>query len=161
MSNNAVRVLLPALPTAGGAVILPGFGIRKNPLSDLLAQTSRSSRKVDQGYTALSEIHQNEMLREALDLAQQEKPLRQDDRRCPRGAGSLKKREEALAAATFAGILKRTIGPISVCAGSCNSIAVARAWDEARCNPSIAAETDRFESAAEQHFGEEGMHAAG
>ena len=37
--------------------------------------------------------------------------------------------------------------------------AVARAWEEGRCRPTIAAEIDRFEKAAEQRLGEAGIIA--
>lgn len=45
-------------------------------------------------------------------------------------------------------------------AESRNRPAVARAWEEGRRNPAIAAEIDRFEAAARQRLGEEGVTAA-
>jgi hypothetical protein len=41
--------------------------------------------------------------------------------------------------------------------GSRNRAAVAKAWEESRRNPAIAAEIDQFEKAAEQRLGEDGM----
>jgi hypothetical protein len=41
-----------------------------------------------------------------------------------------------------------------------NRPAVARAWEEGRRNPVIAAEIDRFEEAARQRLGEEGVTEA-
>jgi hypothetical protein len=45
-------------------------------------------------------------------------------------------------------------------AGSRNRPAVARAWEEGRRNPTVAAEIDRFEAAARQRLGEAGVTAA-